>query len=89
MQKSKVDCMGSFCGYGIAVKDFRNPVIDFDRNNTYIQSEGINNDFGVYDCPDDLLKEHYQEMSIIKTFVYRYLGRHLINKNVKKIRNNK
>lgn len=81
--------MGSFCGYGIAVKDFRNPVIDFDRNNTYIQSEGINNDFGVYDCPDDLLKEHYQEMSIIKTFVYRYLGRHLINKNVKKIRNNK
>lgn len=39
-------------GYGVAVKDFQNPVIDFNRNNTYIQSEGINQDFGVYDSPD-------------------------------------
>ena len=46
---------GAFCGYGVAVKNFKNPVIDFDRNNTYIQSEGINQDFGVYDSPDDLL----------------------------------
>ena len=37
---------------GVTVKDFKNPVIDFDRNNTYIQSEGINQDFGVYDSPD-------------------------------------
>lgn len=59
-------CLGSFCGYGIAVKDFCNPIIDFDRNNTYIQSEGINRDFGVYDCPDDLLKEYHQEMSVLK-----------------------
>lgn len=44
---------------GVAVKDFKNPVIDFDRNNTYIQSEGINQDFGVYDSPDELLKEHH------------------------------
>ena len=41
---------------GVTVKDFKNPVIDFDRNNTYIQSEGINQDFGVYDSPDELLK---------------------------------
>ena len=61
-------CLGSFCGYGIAVKDFCNPIIDFDWNNTYIQSEGINRDFGVYDCPDDLLKEHHQEMSVLKAF---------------------
>ncbi len=54
---------GAFCGYGVAVKDFRKPIIDFERNNTYIQSEGINQDFGIYDCPDNLLKEHHQEMS--------------------------
>ena len=35
--------------------DFKNPQIDFNRNDTYIQSEGINNDFGRYDSPDDLL----------------------------------
>ena len=44
-------------------------------------------DFGVYDSPDDLLKEHHQEMSVIKVFLYRNLGRHLMNRNVNKIRN--
>lgn len=87
LQEKKQDCTGAFCGYGVAVKDFRHPVIDFDRNNTYIQSEGINQDFGVYDSPDELLKEHHQEMSAIKAFAYRNIGRHLMNRNVRKIRN--
>ena len=48
---------------------------------TYIQSEGINQDFGVYDSPDELLKEHHQEMSRVKAFLYRNWGRHIdINK---------
>lgn len=87
LQEIKSDCTGAFCGYGVAVKDFKNPIIDFDGNNTYIQSEGINQDFGVYDSPDDLLKEHHQEMSVIKAFLYKNLGRHLMNRNVRKIRN--
>ena len=89
LQRKNSHCTGAFCGYGVAVKDFKNPIIDFDRNNTYIQSEGINQDFGVYDSPDDLLKEHHQEMSVMKAFLYRNLGRHLMNRNVNKIRNSK
>ena len=87
LQKKFASCAGYFCGYGVAVKDFQHPIIDFDRNNTYIQSEGIKQDFGVYDSPDELLKNHHQNLSSIKTFAYRYLGRHLMNRNVKKIRN--
>ena len=75
LQEKNSDCIGAFCGYGVAVKDFKHPVIDFDRNNTYIQSKGINQDFGVYDSPDELLKEHH-----------RNLGRHLMNRNVRRIR---
>ena len=86
LQKINSQCTGAFCGYGVAVKDFQNPVIDFDRNNTYIQSEGINQDFGVYNSPDELLKEHHQEMSALKAFAYRNIGRHLMNRNIKKIR---
>lgn len=89
LQHINSNCTGSFCGYGVAVKDFKNPVIEFDRNNTYIQSEGINQDFGIYDCPDNLLKEHNEEISIIKAFLYRNFGRHWMNRNVKKIRNSK
>lgn len=87
LRERNPECKGAFCGYGVAVKDFRNLIIEFDRNNTYIQSEGINQDFGVYDSPDDLLKEHHQEMSAVKAFLYRNLGRHLMNRNVNKIRN--
>ncbi len=86
LQDANPNCTGAFCGYGVAVRDFRHPVIDFNRNNTYIQSEGINQDFGIYDSPDDLLKDHGQEMSRMKAFIYRNLGRHLMNANVKKIR---
>lgn len=86
LQAKYSECTGAFCGFGVAVKDFKNPVIDFDRNNTYIQSEGINQDFGVYDSPDELLKEHHQEMSRVKAFLYRNWGRHMMNRNVRKIR---
>ncbi len=89
LQQQNSGCTGAFCGYGVAVQDLQHPVIDFDRNNTYIQSEGINQDFGIYDAPDDLLKAHHQEMSPLKTFLYRHLGRHLMNRNVKKIRRQK
>lgn len=86
LQKINSSCVGAFCGYGVAINDFKNPPIEFNRNNTYIQSEGINQDFGIYDSPDDLLEEHHQELSPMKAFLYRNLGRHLMNRNVKRIR---
>ena len=89
LQSIYSECNGAFCGYGVGVKDFKNPVIDFNRNNTYIQSEGINQDFGLYDSPDDMLREHHQELTPIKKLAFRFFGRHMMNRNVKKIRNRK
>ena len=86
LQKKFSSVTGPFTGYGVAVKDFRHPPIDFSLNSTYIQSEGINCDFGVYDSPDELLEKHHQNMSLLKAFVYRHMGRHLMNRNVKRIR---
>lgn len=89
LQKINSECTGSFCGYGVAVSDFQNPVIEWNGNHTYIQSEGINQDFGVYNSPDELLVEHHQEMSAFKNFLFRYMGRHLMNRNVARIRNSR
>ena len=86
LQAAHPKCKGPFFGYGVAVADFRHPVIDFNRNNTYIQSEGITQDFGVYDCPDDLLREHSQEMGRIKYAVFRVYGMRVMNRNVKRVR---
>ena len=76
----------SYFGYGVAVKDINNLQIDFNKNNTYIQSEGITNDYGVFDSPDDLLKNFKQNLSKIKKIIYKLIGRHLMNRNVNKIR---
>lgn len=86
LQQKYSNCTGAFCKFGVGVEDFKNPVIDFNRNNTYIQSTGINQDFGTYDSPDALLKEHHQDMGVIKKLAFRYYGRHTMNRNVKKIR---
>ena len=86
LQQKNSNCTGAFCKYGVGVEDFKNPVIDFNRNNTYIQSTGINQDFGIYDSTDALLKEHHQEMGFIKKLAFRYYGRHMMNRNVKRIR---
>lgn len=80
---------GSFIGYGVATKNFMNPPVEFNCCDTYIQKEGIVRDFGVYDDPDSLLREHGQTMNLLKRCVYRLIGRHLMNNNVNKIRKTK
>lgn len=89
LQRAYSSCTGTFCGYGVAVDNFQSPVVEFNRNNTYIQSKGINQDFGLYDNPDALLREHRQELSFLQIIAYRYFGRHLMNYNVRKVRSGK
>ena len=86
LQEKFSDCTTNFCGYGVAVKDFKNPPIDWNENDTYIQSEGIVQDFGVFDSPDDLFSKHFQRLSRFKKFMFRRIVRHLMNRNVAKIR---
>lgn len=89
LQSRFSDCTGSFCGYGVATKDFQNPIIDWNENDTYIQKEGILRDFGVFDNPDEFFKKHSQAISTIKKVIYRKFIRHLMNRNISKIRNSK
>lgn len=87
LQEKFSDRQGSFCGYGVCIDNFRAPQIEWNENHTYIQKKGIGQDFGVYDCPDDFLKEHRQPLSFIKNLAYQYFGRHIMNRNVRRIRN--
>ncbi len=75
-----------FSGYGIATKCLSNPAIDWRGEDTYIQKEGIADDFGVYVQPDNFYREHGSNLSGIKKWLFRYLLRHLMNKNVNRIR---
>lgn len=86
LQQKFKECSGSFCGYGVATNDFKNPPVYWEENDTYIQKEGIVRDFGVYDSPDDFFNSHRQSLGIVKEFIYRYAIRHLMNRNIRKIR---
>ena len=86
LQNKFASCTGAFCEYGVGVEDFRDPKVEWDGEDTYIQKTGINQDFGVYNNPDDMLLEHHQQIGVLKRFTYRYLGRHLMNRNIRKVR---
>ena len=75
-----------FSGYAIATKCLASPEIEWKGEDTYIQREGIADDFGVYAHPDDFYNTHGTNLSGIKKILFRYLLRHIINLNVKKIR---
>lgn len=79
---------GNFCGYGIYTTDLQNPEIDWLGESTYIQSLGINNDFGVFDGPDEFYKMYGQELSKNERIIFDLVIRKFINRNVESIRNN-
>ena len=75
-----------FSGYGIATNSLSSPPVNWRGGNTYIQSEGIADDFGVFDCPDDFYNRVGSNLSGLKKRVFSHAIRHLMNRNVGRIR---
>jgi hypothetical protein len=86
LQEKFKDCTGSFCGYAVAIEDFQNPPVDWNENDTYIQKDGIIQDLGIYDSPDELFTAYSQQAGRFKTFMFKYVVRHSMNRNIRKIR---
>ncbi len=86
VQSNFPEVTGDFSGFGIATSDFRNPKVDWKGSDTYIQKNGINHDFGIFDDPDSFYKENGSNLSGLKSFLYKNIIRKLMNSNVSKIR---
>lgn len=89
LQEQNRGCKTTFCGFGVYTDNFENPTIEWNNNNTFIQDKGINKDFGVFDTPDELYSKHQQKLNAFKRFIFRNIVRHIMNKNVERIRNRK
>lgn len=87
LQEKNSDCKTTFCGYGAYTDNFKNPPIDWNLNNTFIQDKGINQDFGLFDTPDEFYAKHQQKLNFFERFVFKNIVRYKMNKNVEKIRN--
>lgn len=89
LQKMNKSTSNVFCGFGVFTENFYHPPIDWNLSNTYIQDKGINQDFGLFDSPDDFYKTHQQQLSYLKGVLFRNWIRHSMNKNVNTIRSTK
>ena len=77
---------GPFCGYGAATPDLQCPPVDWLGQDTFIQKDGINHDFGLYDTPDDFYAQHGVNLSGLKGWLYVHIIRHSMNRNVHRLR---
>ena len=75
-----------FCGFGAAVTDLRDPPVQWKGTDTYIQKEGINADFGIFNSPDDFYRKHGTNLSGLKKWVFETVVRAQMNRNVEQIR---
>lgn len=78
---------GPFCGFGVATPDLQNPAIEWCGADTYIQRDGINHDFGVFDSPGDFYARHGVNLSGAKRWLFLHVVRRWMNHNVASIRN--
>jgi len=77
---------GAFCGFAVATPNFRNPPIEWQGADTYIQKDGINRDYGIFDDPGAFYERHGANLSGIKRFLFRHVVRKWMNSNVSRIR---
>ncbi len=75
-----------FCGYGAATPDLSAPAVEWRGEDTFIQKEGIVDDFGVFDDPDAFYAKHGSNLSGFKRWLYANGVRHAMNRNVRRIR---
>ena len=78
-----------FCGYGAATPDLSAPGVEWQGKDTYIQKEGIADDFGIFDSPDAFYARHGSNLSGLKRWLYERVIRHAMNRNVARIRASK
>lgn len=86
LQAAFADVEGRFCGFGAATTNLQSPMVDWQGQDTFIQKEGINQDFGVYDTPDAFYQARGVNLSGVKRWLYTRLIRHWMNRNVDAIR---
>jgi hypothetical protein len=78
-----------FCGYGAATPDLSAPGVEWRGQDTFIQKEGIADDFGLFDSPDAFYARHGSNLSGLKRWLYQRVIRHAMNRNVARIRESK
>ncbi len=76
----------SLCGFGAGTDCLDAPPVRWEGHDTYIQETGIEQDFGVFETPDQFYSEHMQKFGRVRDWLYRFIIRHWMNTRVRAIR---
>ena len=71
---------------GAATPDLSAPGVEWRGQDTYIQKDGIADDFGVFDSPDEFYARHGSNLSGLKRWLFTQVIRHRMNAQVRRIR---
>ena len=77
---------GPFLGFGVGTPDLAAPDVDWRGRDTYIQRDGINQDFGRFDDPDSFYAKHGANLSGVRRWVFERIVRQDMNRRVERIR---
>lgn len=89
LQVLNKECTTTFCGYGVFTDKFQNPNVEWNLNHTMIQSLGINQDFGLFNTPDEFYEKHEQDLGWLKKKMFQLVIRYQMNRNVISVRESK
>lgn len=78
-----------FCGYGAATPDLSAPGVEWRGQDTFIQKDGIAENFGLFDSPDAFYERHGSNLSGVKRWLYQRFIRHGMNRTVARVRSSK
>ncbi len=87
LQLRFVDHQGAFCGYGVATQNLQDPPVQWRGSDTFIQKDGINHDYGLFDSPDAFYAAHGVNLRGLKRWLFAHVVRQAMNANVARIRN--
>ena len=86
LQQRFADHKGPFRGYAVATPDLQCPPVEWIGTDTFIQKDGINQDFGLFDGPDEFFDRYGVNLSRPKRWLFQRLVRHRLNRNLERIR---
>lgn len=83
------DVTGKFMRYAVATSNLSELSVDWNGKSTFVQSEAVVRDYGVFSSPDDFFAEHSQYWRKAKQFLYAHIGRRMMTRNVARVRSGK
>lgn len=81
------DVTGKFMRYAVATKNLSKLSVDWNGKATFVQSEAVVHDYGIFESPDEFFTSHSQGFCKAKQFLYSHVGRRMMTRNVAKMRN--